>query len=264
MNTQLIASPVTMQAARAYGSSAVTMAVSIALDLSTLGDIKGFEFSLYNESIVNETGLALKTIQNTVTTSKKLIESFQPKLKEYSAHGLNDTTLTSAVTWVLSDLAQAGYKLSLPELNARLDGKMSPAAAAAARRRDDAAKMTLAANTPETPQATEAAAAADTIEPMADPVPVPEPLTMGDLISMADPVPVPEPLTFPTLDLSPLEETEAPTFSVLTLDLISCTISDSASSDDILSMVEALTTLAIERATLEQEQAAKLAHLLAA
>ena len=259
MTTQLIASPVTMQAARAYGSSAVTMAVSIALDLSTLGDIKGFEFSLYNESIVNETGLALKTIQNTVTTSKKLIESFQPKLKEYSANGLNDTTLSSAVAWVLSDLAQAGYKLSLPELNARLDGKMSPAAAAAARRRDDAAKMTLAANTPE--QATEAAAAADTVEPMADPIP--EPLTMGDLVAMADPVP--EPLTFPTLDLSPLEETtEAPTFSVLTLDSLSCTIPDSASSDDILSMVEALTALAIERAHIEQEQAAKLAHLMAA
>lgn len=259
MNTQLIASPVTMQAARAYGSSAVTMAVSIALDLSTLGDIKGFEFSLYNESIVNETGLALKTIQNTVTTSKKLIESFQPKLKEYSANGLNDTTLSSAVAWVLSDLAQAGYKLSLPELNARLDGKMSPAAAAAARRRDDAAKMTLAANTPE--QVTEA----DTVELMADPVPVPvpEPLTMGDFVAMADPIP--EPLTFPSLDLSPLEETtEAPTFSVLTLEGVTCTVSDGASSGDILAMVEALTLLSLERAHIEQEEAAKLAHLLAA
>ena len=252
MNTQLIASPVTMQAARAYGSSAVTMAVSIALDLSTLGDIKGFEFSLYNESIVNETGLA------TVTTSKKLIESFQPKLKEYSANGLNDTTLANAVAWVLSDLAQAGYKLSLPELNARLDGKMSPAAAAAARRRDDAAKMTLAANTPE--QVTEA----DTVELMADPVPVPEPLTMGDLVAMADPVPVTEPLTFPTLDLSPLEETEAPTFSVLTLEGVTCTVSDGASSGDILAMVEALTLLSLERAHIEQEEATKLAHLLAA
>lgn len=250
-----------MQAARAYGSSAVTMAVSIALDLSTLGDIKGFEFSLYNESIVSETGLALKTIQNTVTTSKKLIESFQPKLKEYSAGGLNDTTLTSAVSWVLSDLAQAGYKLSLPELNARLDGKMSPAAAAAARRRDDAAKMTLAANTPE--QAAEAAAAADTVEPMADTVePIPEPLTMGDLVAMADPIP--EPLTFPTLDLSSLEETEEPTFSVLTLEGVTCTVSDGASSGDILAMVEALTLLSLERAHIEQEEAAKLAHLLAA
>ena len=133
------ASALTFTAAKSYAKASIRLACAMALDLSTLSTIDKFDFQTYNETLAENSGLALGSVRNTMTAAKKLVTKYPAFYTDLSKnYGLSDMALTRAMQHASDILKQGNYGSGLPELLAALDGKTSPMLQAQAARAEAA------------------------------------------------------------------------------------------------------------------------------